>query len=141
MTAAPEDVKPEPSGAQRLDKWLWFARLVKSRTLASSLIEDGKIRVNRVRIAKSSHLVRAGDVITSTVRKEVRVFRVLAPGLRRGPAAEARQLYEDLTAANAPRAEGGPNAATDLRQGERSAGSGRPTKLERRQTERLRGRA
>jgi ribosome-associated heat shock protein Hsp15 len=79
--------------AQRLDKWLWFARVTKSRTAAAELVGSGKVRVNRVRVTKPSHLLREGDVLTVAVRGEVRVLQVLSGGTRRGPAQEARQLY------------------------------------------------
>jgi ribosome-associated heat shock protein Hsp15 len=81
-------------GTQRLDKWLWFARIIKSRTLAAQLVEDGKVRVNRVRAAKPSQTVRSGDVLTIAVRGRVQLLRVLAVAERRGPPAEARLLYE-----------------------------------------------
>ncbi len=134
------DVAPA-AGQQRLDKWLWFARIVKSRTLAASLVTSGKIRVNRVKAEKPSHWVKPGDVITSSAQREIRIFRVLRPGMRRGPAVEAQTLYEDLTQRTGP-----DSTADNLRQGAaskigaREPGAGRPTKLERRQTERLKGR-
>ena len=81
---------PEP---QRLDRWLWFARIMKSRTAAAQLVENGKVRVNRVRVVKPSHLLREGDVLTIALRGEVRVIEVLAMGARRGPPPEARLLY------------------------------------------------
>ena len=82
---------------QRLDKWLWFTRLVKSRSLASKLIAAGKVRVNRVKITKPSANVKEGDVLTAVIHGRLRVIQVLAPGERRGPAIEAQSLYEDLT--------------------------------------------
>lgn len=81
-------------GTQRLDKWLWFARIIKSRTLAAQLVEDGKVRVNRVRATKPSQVVRSGDVLTIAVRGRIQVLKVLAASERRGPPAEARLLYE-----------------------------------------------
>jgi ribosome-associated heat shock protein Hsp15 len=88
-----------PSGTQRLDKWLWFARMVKTRTLAAEVVALGKVRVNRVRAAKASQALRPGDVLTLALNGRVRILRVLAPGARRGPPAEARQLYELLSPA------------------------------------------
>lgn len=82
---------------QRLDKWLWFARLVKTRTLAAELVAAGKVRINRERATKPSRPIHAGDVITAAIHGRVRVLRVLAAGTRRGPAAEARELYEDMS--------------------------------------------
>jgi ribosome-associated heat shock protein Hsp15 len=83
--------------AQRLDKWLWFARVMKSRTAAAQLIGGGKVRVNRVRVVKPSHLLHEGDVLTIAQRGEVRVLEVLAVGTRRGPPQEARLLYRAVT--------------------------------------------
>ena len=82
---------------QRIDKWLWFARIVKTRSLAAALVGDGAVRVNRHKIAKPSHPVSPGDILTLAVRGRVQVVKVLLAGERRGPAAEARLLYEDLT--------------------------------------------
>jgi ribosome-associated heat shock protein Hsp15 len=84
--------------SQRIDKWLWFARIVKTRSLAAALVSGGKVRVNRQKIAKPSHPVAPGDVLTIALRGHVRVLRLLDPGTRRGPAPEARLLYEDLAA-------------------------------------------
>lgn len=138
------------SGSQRIDKWLWFARVVKSRTLAAGLVTAGKVRINRAKIDKPSHALKVGDAVTVAVGRKVRVLRVLAPGVRRGPASEAQTLYEDLSppaAAPAGR-DGGRAAAGDSATGSapaaqaatREAGAGRPTKRERRETDRLRGR-
>lgn len=123
--------------SQRLDQWLWFARIIKSRTLAATLIEEGKIRVNREKVAKASFVVKPGDVITSGVHRQVRVLKVVAIGKRRGPATEAQALFEDLTPPTvAPSQDQSPAEATVAR----GAGSGRPTKRDRRLTDRLRGR-
>jgi ribosome-associated heat shock protein Hsp15 len=117
------------SETQRLDKWLWFARITKSRTLAAHLVQDGKVRVNRTRAAKPSLTVRSGDVLTIAVRGSVEVLRVLGPGARRGPPAEARLLYEVLSPA------GGSPGPSSV--GARVRGTGRPTKRERRLTDQL----
>jgi ribosome-associated heat shock protein Hsp15 len=86
------------SGAtQRIDKWLWFARMVKSRTLAAGAVSAGGVRVNRRKVTKPSHPVSVGDVVTVAVHGRVRVLRVVAAGERRGPAVEARALYDDLS--------------------------------------------
>ncbi len=124
-------------GRQRIDKWLWFARLVKTRTLAQKLALSGSVRVNRERVEAASQPVKAGDVITIVGDRGVRVLRVVAPGMRRGPAPEARLLYEDLSPAPpATSAAPDPAAAAD-----RDPGSGRPTKRDRRALDRLRGAA
>lgn len=82
---------------QRLDKWLWFARIVKTRPLAQGLVTAGHVRINRNRVVKPGHDVAAGDVLTFSLNGRVRVLRILACGRRRGPAPEAQSLYEDLT--------------------------------------------
>lgn len=81
----------------RLDKWLWQARFVKSRSLAAKLVEGAGVRVNGTRIAKPAYGVGAGDVLTFALGTRVVVVRVLALGTRRGPAPEARALYDDLS--------------------------------------------
>ena len=83
---------------QRIDKWLWFARIVKTRSLAAALVSHGSVRVNRQKVAKPSHPVAPGDVLTLVVRGRVKVLKVLDLSTRRGPAAQARLLYDDLTA-------------------------------------------
>jgi ribosome-associated heat shock protein Hsp15 len=88
-----------PDDGQRLDKWLYFARLAKSRTLAAEWILAGKVRVNRARAGKPSQLLRPGEVVTIALHGRVLVLKVLAAGERRGPASEARGLYEVLSPA------------------------------------------
>lgn len=83
---------------QRLDKWLWFARVVKTRALAAKLVTAGHVRLNGARAAGPDKPVRPGDVLTIALERQVRVLRVVAPGERRGPYEEARRLYDDLTA-------------------------------------------
>ncbi len=86
----------EAVGRQRVDKWLFFARAVKSRSLAARLVQAGHVRVNRDKIDQASHSVKVGDVLTIRLDRRILVWRVLDPGTRRGPAEEARTLYEDL---------------------------------------------
>jgi ribosome-associated heat shock protein Hsp15 len=124
--------------SQRLDKWLWFVRLAKTRTLAAALVTGGKIRLNKVRVDKPAQSVKLGDVITAAVGKQVRILKVAGLGQRRGPAPEARTLYEELT----PVADTPKPLARDQpagQQAERAPGAGRPTKRDRRQLARLRG--
>jgi ribosome-associated heat shock protein Hsp15 len=90
---------------QRLDKWLWFARVTKSRTLAQKLIATGHVRINREKTVDSSDPVKPGDVLTISQESGVRILKVAGPGLRRGPPPEARLLYEDLTPPAPPRPE------------------------------------
>ena len=85
-----------PQARQRVDKWLWFARIIKSRTLAAKLVTEGRVRVNAVRIENPAKTVGPGDVLTIALEREVKVLRILANGERRGPYSEARLLYVDL---------------------------------------------
>lgn len=111
---------------QRLDKWLFFSRAVKSRTLAQKLIETGAVRVNSERTLHTDHQVGAGDVLTMTVHSRLLVWKILDPGTRRGPPTEAQALYEDMSPPALPREQTPPMF------GQRDAGSGRPTKKDRR---------
>lgn len=81
----------------RIDKFLWFARLAKSRSIAQKLAEDGHIRLNGRRIDRSHAPVRAGDLITFPHPSGVRVVRVVQLPGHRGPAPEAQSCYEELT--------------------------------------------
>ncbi|WP_417307692.1 RNA-binding S4 domain-containing protein [Devosia sp.] len=117
---------------QRLDKWLFFARAVKSRSLAQKLIETGVVRVNSERTQRTDHRVGPGDVLTMTVHTRLLVWRILDPGTRRGPASEAAGLYEDLSPPPVPRKTQPPAVA------QREPGAGRPTKRDRRNIDRLR---
>ena len=133
-------------GTQRLDKWLWFARFVKTRTLAADIVSAGKVRLNRARVEKPAQTVRAGDVLTLNLNRRIYLVRVLGIGERRGPSAAARSLYEELTAEGdviKPQPSSSPPGAA-WRPIERSPvarpmGSGRPTKKERREIDRLSG--
>ena len=83
----------------RLDKFLWFARIVKTRALAQSLAEEGRIRIAGRIVDRAHAAVRVGDVLSFAQRGTVRVLRVEALPARRGPPAEARALYTDLSEA------------------------------------------
>jgi ribosome-associated heat shock protein Hsp15 len=80
----------------RLDRYLFFIRLVKSRTLAQGLIEAGHVRLDGRRVVKPADEVRVGSVIALPLRGQVRVLRVMALPARRGPASEARLAYEEI---------------------------------------------
>ncbi len=116
----------------RLDKWLWFARFLKSRTLAAGLCADGRVRVSGRVVSKPSQVIKIGDVLTFPLGAHIRVIEVKALGIRRGPAAEAQTLYADLSPPQ-PRtpAERAAQVAT------RDPGAGRPTKADRRAIDRL----
>ena len=81
----------------RIDKWLWHARFVKSRSLAQTLIDEGAVTLNGRVVAKSSATVKAGDVLQFAIRDWVRTVTVVGLGERRGPAAEAALLYEQTS--------------------------------------------
>ena len=120
---------------QRIDKWLFFARVTKSRSLAAKLVQAGRVRVNGDKIDQASHPVKPSDTLTITLDRQIRVLEIVAPGTRRGPYEEARTLYEDLTL------EAPPSSATPgipVLQPLREPGAGRPTKRERRQLDKWR---
>ena len=81
---------------QRLDKWLWHARVVKARASAAALVEAGHVRLNGVREKAPGHAVKAGDVLTIGLDRTVRVLRVVGFAERRGDASAVRALYDDL---------------------------------------------
>ena len=81
---------------QRLDKWLWHARVVKARTSAVALVEAGHVRINGVREKAPGHAVKPGDVVTIGLDRGVRILRVAGFSERRGDATAARGLYDDL---------------------------------------------
>jgi len=114
----------------RLDKWLWYARFCKSRTLAAKLCASGRIHLDGAIVQKPHHQVRVGNVLTFPLGPHVRVIKILALGGRRGPAPEARLLYEDLQPPSLAASAEPPVAP-------RARGSGRPTKAERRAIDRL----
>lgn len=121
----------------RIDKWLWQARFCKSRALASKLCAAGRVRVSGTLIQKAHHAVRVGDVLTFPQGHSIRVVRIVGLGTRRGPASEARLLYEDLAPVVRP-VPGAAPAPSDPAIAAREPGAGRPTKADRRAIERLR---
>jgi ribosome-associated heat shock protein Hsp15 len=125
---------PGASGApaaerQRIDKWLWHARVVRTRAAAAALADAGHVRVNGQRIDASSRPVRRGDVVTIALDRSVRVMRVVGFAERRGSALQARVLFDDLT--------GSDDSPDRPPPAQRPDGSGRPTKQERRAIDRL----
>ena len=93
---------PHAAARLRLDKWLWQARFFKSRGLAAEVIEAGHVRVNGTRVTRPGRDVTEGDTLTFAQGHRIRVVRILALGLRRGPATEAQALYLDLEPSPAP---------------------------------------
>lgn len=126
MSAAPRG--PGPVARQRIDKWLWHARVVRTRTTAQGLARSGHVRLNGERVTDASATVRQNDVLTIALPERALVLVVRGFAERRGSATEASLLYDDQSPPPAPR------PAVDA---PRTPGSGRPTKRERRQTDRL----
>lgn len=93
---------------QRIDKWLWHARIVRTRSDAAALVEAGYVRINGKRINSSSCPVRIGDVVTLALDRAVRVIRVEGFCERRGAAPAARALYRELTTGSGPKASAWP---------------------------------
>jgi len=87
----------EAPASLRLDKFLWFARIVKTRALAQALAEDGRLRLNGRVVDKAHAIVRLGDILGFARHGDVRILRIEALPVRRGPAPEARALYSELT--------------------------------------------
>ncbi|BAT57655.1 heat shock protein 15 [Variibacter gotjawalensis] len=115
---------------QRIDKWLWHARVVRTRTSAATLVSEGHVRLNGQRVTAPGQLVRNGDVLTITLDRTIRILRAIGFADKRASTAEG--LWEDLSP---------PRPATEDREAppaEREPGSGRPTKRERRATDRWR---
>ncbi len=119
--------------SQRLDKWLWCARFFKSRSLAAKFCDEGRLRVSGQVTHKAHYAVRPGDVLTFPLGPHIRVIKILALAGRRGPASEARSLYDDLACPVSL-----DSAPPKLDSGRRDAGTGRPTKADRRAIDRLR---
>jgi len=122
------------SKALRLDKWLWYARFFKTRANATRAISAGRFRLDGEVMSKPHRAAQPGQVLTFMQGDWVRVIKILALGTRRGPASEAVELYEDLSPER-PKRQDGSGAEQGFET--REKGSGRPTKRERRETQRL----
>lgn len=121
----------------RVDKWLWYARILKTRTLAANCVKTGKVRVNQEKISSPSRNLVPGDVLTVTLARQIKILKVVELGTRRGPASEAQLLYEDLSP---PPVKKEPSQKP-AKQAVREEGAGRPTKKERREISRFRSQA
>ena len=119
---------------QRIDKWLWHARAVRTRTMAAALVTAGQVRINGRRNNAASQAVRVGDVLTVALDRTVRVLKVIGFSERRGSADSVAGLYEDMSP---------PPVAPELRPPSvavRDPGEGRPTKRDRRAIDRFKTR-
>jgi ribosome-associated heat shock protein Hsp15 len=121
---------------QRIDKWLWHARVVRTRSAAAALAASGHVRVNGQRIDMPSRAVRLGDVVTVALDRSVRVLKVAGFAERRGAAETASMLTEDLSQ---PSGEAPARPAAARAPAAREPGTGRPTKRDRRAIDRLLG--
>ena len=112
---------------QRIDKWLWHARVVRTRSAAAALVASGHVRINGARVTTAAKPVKTGDVVTIALDRRVRVLQVAGFAVRRGSADMAKALYLDLSRVETREEERipAPGAVRD-------PGSGRPTKRERR---------
>jgi ribosome-associated heat shock protein Hsp15 len=119
----------------RLDKWLWYARFFKTRALASKAISNGRFRLDGDLMSKPHRQANCGQVLTFSQGARIRVVRIKALGLRRGPAKEAALLFDDL--APILPAVGNKKLSPLTTFENRQAGDGRPTKRHRRETDRL----
>ena len=99
-----DEIVRQQNDRQRIDKWLWYARLVRTRADAAALTEAGHVRLNGKRMKTAGHAVRIGDVLTVALDRSVRVVQVAGFCERRGSAPTARALYRDLTIASGPEA-------------------------------------
>ena len=119
----------------RLDKWLWYARFFKTRTAATKLVQSGKLRINGEITHKPHRTASTGMVLTFPQGNSVRVIKIAQLGQRRGPAVEAAKLYEDLSPKIMEIKRDEPVKVSSFEK--RAAGTGRPTKKQRRETEKL----
>ena len=124
-----------PETVIRLDKWLWNARFFKTRSAASKAILSGRFRLDGQVITKPHRQALCGQVLTFVQSDRVRVIKVVAIGTRRGPATEAALLFEDLAPIEATSSKA--EKIKPLEFEARGKGSGRPTKRQRRETDRL----
>ena len=122
------------NGVLRLDKWLWYARFMKSRSKATKFCQSSRFCVNSSIVIKAHFLVKQNDVLTFSIDNNIKIIRILNLGVRRGSASEAQALYQDISPSISL------NKADHKFQvviGKREIGSGRPTKDQRRATDKL----
>ena len=127
----------QEQSSQRLDKWLWSARFFKSRALATKLLSAGRVRLSGKVITKSNQLVKENEVLTFPQGSFIRVVKVLFLAERRGPATEARLLFEDLSPIEKQREAAKKFVELNGVVSDRPRGGGRPTKDDRRAIDRL----
>lgn len=116
----------------RVDAWVWAVRLAKTRSQATAAVKAGHVRVNDAP-SKPSQQVVPGDIVRVRLHGFEKIYQVVALASRRGSATEAATLFEDLTPPPPPKAERPMDVVRDR-------GAGRPTKRDRRDIDKLRGR-
>lgn len=123
---------------QRIDRWLWHARVAKSRSLAQDMASSGRVRVNKERIKGASHTVRAGDIVTIAMPSFVRILKVIGFLERRGNAEAAQLTFEDQTPPPPPKTADEPDGLLKSAGQPKALAGGRPTKRARRDYEKSR---
>jgi ribosome-associated heat shock protein Hsp15 len=122
------------NGVLRLDKWLWYARFMKSRSKATKFCQSSRFCVNSSIVIKAHFLVKQNDVLTFSIDNNIKIIRILNLGVRRGSASEAQALYQDISPSISLNKE---HHEFQVVIGKREIGSGRPTKDQRRATDKL----
>ena len=119
----------------RIDKWLWYARFFKTRSLATKLVASGKLRLNGEVMSKPHRHIQMGQILTFAQANHIRVIQIDAVATRRGPASEAAELYTDLSPPDVKKSKDDKALSADFEK--RNPGAGRPTKKDRRITQKL----
>ena len=122
------------NGVLRLDKWLWYARFMKSRSKATKFCQSSRFCVNSSIVIKAHFLVKQNDVLTFSIDNNIKIIKILNLGVRRGSASEAQALYQDISPSISLNKE---DHEFQVVIGKREIGSGRPTKDQRRATDKL----
>ncbi len=119
----------------RIDKWLWYARFFKTRSLATKLVASGKLRLDGEVMSKPHRHIQIGQILTFPQANHIRVIRIDMVGTRRGSASEAAELYTDLSPLDIKKSKDDKALPADFEK--RNPGAGRPTKKDRRITQKL----
>lgn len=126
---------PSADAGLRIDKWLWYARFFKTRSAATKLVASNKLRLNGEVMGKPHRQIHIGQTLTFPQANQIRVIQIDALGTRRGPATEAATLYTDLAPPEMNKSGEKMPVTPDFER--RNPGAGRPTKKDRRITEKL----
>ncbi len=132
MTAKLEKTDTKDQEAQRIDKWLFHARFIKSRARATKLVNAKKLRINGEKISKASYNIRIGDILTFHLNEQIKMILILGINQTRRPFIEAQKLYDDQSPEPTREKQ---DILMDIKPIMRDTGAGRPTKKQRRQTD------